>query len=108
MNDLLNRLAPAMALCMPLWAMAQANNADPSSAKAVAPPLRYQSAFSDYKPWQDVKPSDWRAVNETVRAAASAGGGHAGHAVPPSAPATPAPARSMPGHSGHQMHGGHK
>ena len=116
-----HRLAPAVALCLPLLASAQAGRTDPTDARAPAPPLRYTSAFADYKPWQDIKPGDWRAVNDGVRAAASAGApnagqgghaGHAGHAAPASPAAAPAPAQkasapapATPGHAGHHGHG---
>ena len=109
------RLAPAVALCLPLLASAQAGRTDPTDARAPAPPLRYISAFADYKPWQDIKPGDWRAVNDGVRNAASQGGspaGHAGHAAPASPAAAPAPAQkasvpapATPGHAGHHGHG---
>ena len=82
------RLVPAVALCLPLAALAQGSRADPADASASAPALRYQSAFSDYKPWQDLKPADWRAVNDKVRDAGASSGGHAGHNMPtPTAPA---------------------
>lgn len=108
MNDLFYRLAPAVALCLPLSTLAQTGRADPSDPKAAAPQLQYRSAFFDYKPWQDIKPSDWRAVNDNVRGAAATGGGRAGHTAAPSSPAASAPAKTMPAHSGHQMHGGHQ
>ena len=113
-------LAAAMALGLPLAAAAQVNPADPA---APPQPLGYQSAFSDYKPWQDIKPADWRAVNDTVRDAAAKGGGHGGHGVVPAAPSgpaaapqpaprpatpRPAPAAAPQAPAGHQGHGGHK
>jgi hypothetical protein len=112
MNNLLSRLTPAVALCLPLLAIAQAGRPDPADPKAAAPALHYPSAFADYKPWQDTKPADWRAVNATVRDTAAKGGGHAGHAMPAnpsaSAPAaaSKAAAPAMPGHGGHHQHGG--
>jgi hypothetical protein len=105
-------LTTAMVLGFPLAALAQANPTDPAAA---AHPLRYQSAFSDYKPWQDIQAADWRAVNNTVRDAAGKGDGHAGHgAAPAAAPASvprpgtagSAPAPQAP--AGHQGHGSHK
>ena len=110
-------LAAAMALGLPLAAAAQASPADPA---APAQPLGYQSAFSDYKPWQDIKPADWRAVNDTVRDAAAKGGGHGDHGAAPAGPAAspqaaprpatsnPAPAAAPQAPAGHQGHGGHK
>ena len=111
MNNIVSRLAPAVALCLPLLALAQAARPDPADPKTPAPALRYQSAFADYKPWQDSKPGDWRAVNDTVRDAAAKGGAHAGHAMPATAPASapaPAPSASAPAmpHGGHHHHGG--
>jgi hypothetical protein len=93
MNTFFNGLASAMALCAPLAALAQP-----------APPLTYRSAFADYKPWQDAKPGDWKALNDAV----GKSGGHsmsmpmgAGTASPP---ASAASKPAMPGHGGHQMH----
>jgi len=102
MNNILSRLAPAVALCLPLVAVAQPGRADPAGSQASAPALRYQSAFVDYKPWQDAKPGDWRALNDALQGNA---GDHAGHSMP-STPPAPAPKASAPAHGGHPMHGG--
>jgi hypothetical protein len=111
MNNTLFRLAPAVALCLPLLALAQAGQPDPADSKASVPALRYQSAFADYKPWTDTRPGDWRAVNDNVRDAAAKGGAHAAPGAPAAAPAASAPASqasapAMPGHGGHHQHGG--
>lgn len=110
MNSFFSRLAPAVALGLPLLALAQVAPPDPADPKAAAPTLRYQSALADYKPWQDVKPGDWRAVNDNVRNAAAKGGAHGAHVMPSAAPASAqAPKASVPAtpvHGGHQMHGG--
>lgn len=114
MNNLFLRLTPAAALCLPLLAAGQAGRADPAASKAPAPALRYQSAFSDYKPWQDAKPGDWRALNDGLRAQAAGGNGqpgHAGHAMhgmPAAAASAPAPGASKPAmpHGAHHPHGG--
>ena len=114
MNNLFFGLVPVAALCLPLLALGQTGRANPAAAKASAPALRYQSAFADYKPWQDAKPGDWRAVNDDLRAQAAGGGGHAGHAMPGmpampaavSAPASGAPKPAMPPHGAHHQHGG--
>jgi hypothetical protein len=106
MNNFFFRLAPVVALCLPPLALAQAGRPDPADTKAPAPALHYQSAFSDYKPWQDIKPGDWRVVNDNVRDAAAKG---AGPAMPPTSPAAasaPAPHPSAPLPGGHHMHGG--
>lgn len=106
MNNTSLRLVPAVALCLPLLAPAQANRPDPADPKASAPALRYQSAFADYKPWMDAQPGDWRRVNDSVRDAAVKGG-HAGHGASTAAPSAPAPkASAMPSHGSHQHHGG--
>lgn len=111
MNNLISGLAPAVALCLPLLALAQSGQPDPADPKTPGPALRYQSAFADYKPWQDSKPGDWRAVNDTVRDAAAKGSAHAGHGMPAAAPvsapapATKASAPAMP-HGDHHQHGG--
>ena len=104
-----------VALALPLVAQAQVERVDPADPQLAAPPLQHQSAFSDYKRWQDIKPGDWRAVNDTVREAAAQGGAHAGHAMPGQSTGQPAPmernmpsAQAAPAHEGHQMHGGKK
>jgi hypothetical protein len=110
MNNFFHWLVPAAVLCAPVLALAQGGRADPADAKTVAPPLRYQSAFADYKVWQDTKPGDWRALNDSLNA--QGGSAHAGHAMP--APAASAPAASAskpampptPPHGAHRMHGG--
>ena len=100
MKKLLIGLAPALALVLPPLASA----ADPKPGGA---PLPYTSAFVDYKTWQDIKPGDWRRLNEGL---ASGAGGHAGHTMggmaPPAAaaPAAKASAPAPGAHKGHQMH----
>jgi hypothetical protein len=104
-------LMTAIAVGLPLGAMAQASPADPASA---APSLRYQSVFSDYKAWQDIQPGNWRAINDSLRGTP---GGHAAYGTAPagapaptrpasSAPAAGQQAPAQPGHGGHHMHGG--
>ncbi len=102
---------------LPLIA-AQANPAEPGAA---APALGYQSAFTDYKPWGDIRPTDWRAVNDTVRDAKPSMG-HGSHGTSPSispaaaarsqqvpAPVHAAPAQQAPsGQHGHAGHGEHQ
>ncbi len=98
--------AAAVALCLPLLAVAQvpANNAP---APRQSNDLHYLSVLSDYVPWSAIEPADWRAVNDKVRDAAS-GGGHTGHTAA-SAPASAAE-KSMPAHDhgGHHMRGSEK
>ena len=95
-----------MALCLPLLALAQASRPDPADPKVAAPVLRYQSAFADYKPWQDIKPGDWRELNENVAPKANrAAAGHSGHSAAPTAPGGKTSAPAAPGPRQH-MHGG--
>jgi hypothetical protein len=101
MNNLFSWIAPAVALCIPPVALAQPANPDPRKPGATAPRLQYRSAFADYKPWQDTKPGDWKAMNDAV----GKSGGHS-MGMPMGAASAPAPAASkpaMPDHSGHQM-----
>jgi hypothetical protein len=105
MNTSLNWLAPAVALTFPLAALAQPATADSGKVGALATPPAYRSAFADYKPWQDSKPGDWKAMNDAV-------GRSGGHSMsmpmePTAAPAAPETAASkppIPGRSGHEMH----
>lgn len=59
-------MAGALALGLPLLVGAQ-GLAAPADAKAPAASITYQSAFADYKPYRDVQPGDWKALNDTVR-----------------------------------------
>jgi hypothetical protein len=59
--------AGALALGLSSLVGAQAMAAAPAGAKAPAASLIYQSAFADYKPYQDVPPGDWKALNDSVR-----------------------------------------
>ena len=67
MNLLLRCSAGALALGFPLLIAAQDRAALSAVANARATSLRYQSTFADYKPYQDVSPGDWRALNDAVR-----------------------------------------
>ena len=96
-------------------AVALACRACTAQAAQLTPPtlsartaLGYPSAFSDYKPWQDIKPADWRAVNDTVRDAPQGRRRHtarAGHARLRSSGSTAPGQRPAPAHAesgGHQ------
>lgn len=99
----------ALSLGASLWAVAQTTQSEsavispPVRTSAPAQELNYQSAFADYKPYQDLKPGDWRAANDTVGKTA---GDHSGRATgmtsqhPPPAPPS--------AHTGHHMDGGQK
>lgn len=96
MNKLVPRLALAVVLCLPPLAFAQAASNDPTQAKAPAAALRYQSAFADYKPWQDIKPGPWRELNDRLAPVSASG------------PAAPADKASAPPAPAHPMHGDHR
>jgi|SRR5688572_31586736 hypothetical protein len=108
MNKLFKRLTPAAVLSLPVLAFAQ-QSLDPADAKPPAQPLRYESAFADYRPWQDVKPGNWRQLNDNLAPAPGKAGGHAGHGAASPAASAAAPAGSasaVPGHQGHHMQRG--
>jgi len=116
----ISKTACAVFVAMPLVVSAQTSASAPAAATSeAAPQLRHQSAFSDYRPYQDPPLADWRQVNDAVGAAASKGQSHGSHDAPvgkapaPSAPAgdpTPVSIKPMPMHrqGGHDMHGGHR
>jgi hypothetical protein len=72
MNNLTRRAAPVMALWLAALggALAQGGTAPQPAASA---PLPYRSAFADYKPWQDTKAGDWRALNDAVKGESMSG-----------------------------------
>ena len=107
----------ALTACLPLLAAAQAMQTEAPAA----PPLRYSSAFADYKPYADPPLANWRAVNDTVAgASAGAAGGHGGHnmgsmkcmAMPAARAPAPngavpnKPPAAMPSHDGEHKPGG--
>ncbi len=71
----------------------------PASA---APALAYQSAFSDYKRFDDAKPRDWKQVNADV-AKATGQAPMQGHDHAPAAVPAPAIAKPDP-HAAHKHH----
>lgn len=110
----------ALAACVPVLATAQAPKTE---APKSAPQLTYQSAFADYKPYDDAPPGDWRDLNAKVAGGSGGASGHAAHGMAgmkdmkgmgmPSAPAAPASApmqmksmpMPMPMHDGHHGKG---
>lgn len=101
MKNFLPWLAPTVALSLPLGGLAQ-----PSSDAQTATPspqLSYQSAFSDYKPWTDIKAGDWRRLNDDV-GKAPGGSGHVSGAAPASHAPGQMPGHAMPMNPGHQGH----
>lgn len=112
MHHRIARRAIALALSLPLPALAQ-NPVDPADPGAPARELSHDSAFADYKPFQDIAPGDWRRLNETV------GGETLGQEAVAPAPAMGVPSTTTlgPGHPAHtqpmpdhhqHMHGGQK
>jgi hypothetical protein len=100
MKNYVKTLARALVLCLPPWIAAQAADGGQAEPTTPSPGLRYESAFADYRPYQDIKPGDWRAINAAVSKPP------VGHAMGSSAPQTPSPAGS--GHGGHSMRGDKK
>jgi hypothetical protein len=106
MNNLFRRFALSLVLCLPLATLAQID-AQPSADGASERQLLYRSAFADYTPWQDIKPGDWRALNNSLKRAGMAGhtmGSMAPVATPAAGSAASAPV--IPSHAAHPMHGG--
>ena len=85
MNNLIQQVAPALALCLAMLGTARAQGSAAPSATASSP-LQYRSAFADYQAWRDIAPGDWRALNDAVK----------GDSMP-----------GMDAHPGHGMKGGH-
>lgn len=90
--------------------------ASPLDAAADVPAIRFESAFADYRPYDEAPRDGWREVNRVVdEAARKSTGGHAGRGVVPAAPVrapdaspTPAPARpASPGADGRTGAGHH-
>lgn len=106
MKNHLKILLSALSLGAPLLAAAQPAPREPAPARAPAPPptttveLNYQSAFTDYQSYQDIKPGNWRAVNDAVGKAAL---GHSDHGMTTNSQ-QPSAASSNE-HSGHKMGG---
>jgi hypothetical protein len=102
-----------VALGLALFCSAHAEGGAPARPAAADTP-HYRSAFADYKPWQDVRPGDWRALNDALKGGSMAGMAMPGDglptaAAPPSAAAhghAPPGAASTPMHAGHAMKGG--
>jgi hypothetical protein len=72
MNNLVRRAAPVMTLCLAAFGGAGAQGGTAPQPPASGP-LQYRSAFADYKPWQDTRPGDWRALNDAVKGGAMSG-----------------------------------
>lgn len=76
---------------MPTLAIAEhAIRPDPANPASPVPAVKYESAFADYRSFQDQKPAPWKDVNTEVADSPGATG-HAGHGsmatkAPPVAP----------------------
>lgn len=57
----------AVGFTIPSAVAAQSADRDPLNAQTTAPPVTYDSAFTDYKPYQDPALISWRAANDVVR-----------------------------------------
>lgn len=86
--------AASLAAVISLPMVAQAANSA-TDANAPVPPLRHDSAFSDYRRDEDIDRADWREVNRVVDDASRKGGGHAGHGATPAASKPVEPQRGM-------------
>lgn len=96
-------LAACLSMIMPLAAWAQTSGRDPFDTRTAPASPVYESAFTDYKPYQDPEIISWKAANDVVREFGgmasmkgmddngSAHGAHkpAGGAEPPRQPAQP-------------------
>lgn len=93
-------LAALAGVAMALPAIAQ-----PASPPAAEPPaavaLPYRSAFENYRRFQDEKPVDWKAANDTVQQR----GGWRAYAREGAEAAQPGDPHA--GHAGHGDHGTH-
>lgn len=84
-----------LSACVPMLVLAQPAPSSASPQPAAAP-LKYSSAYADYKPFQELEPGSWRALNDAVAAAAAKpGGAGAAHGQ---MPGMPAPKAGMPAH----------
>lgn len=64
---------------IPVLALAEhAIRPDPANPASPALPLAYESAFADYRPFQEQKPAPWKDVHTEV-AESPATGAHSGH-----------------------------
>lgn len=100
---------PAMVLAGAAAAQAE-TRADVLDPKSKAPPLRYRSAFGDYRPFAEQGLANWRRSNDEVGAT----GGRAGHAAGQGGgeqgakPQPGAPESTGAGGQQHHGHGGQK
>lgn len=60
-------LAACLSVLIPITALAQTSERDPLDMRTATPPPVYESAFTDYKPYQDPEIISWKAANDVVR-----------------------------------------
>ena len=60
-------LGAGLSIFIPLTAWAQTSERDPLDTRTATPPPVYDSAFTDYKPYQDPELIPWKAANDVVR-----------------------------------------
>ena len=102
MNNLIQRVAPALALCLAMLGPARAQGSAAPSATAGSP-LQYRSAFADYKPWRDIAPGNWRALNDALKGDSMPGMDMSGTQGGSGTKAM----SDMDAHQGHDMKGEH-
>jgi len=71
----MNRIRPVVALvavAAACSASAQPTAHGPALSVTGYAPLRYQSAFTDYKPFQEVDVGNWKSLNDQVLTSAAA------------------------------------
>jgi hypothetical protein len=107
MNTLRIPILAAIAASLALQVAAQTGRTNPPDIQAPTVPLRYESAFSDYKPYQDLPMANWRQVNDAVLEAASAAAtsGGDGTTVSPGLPGSVPTQGPGQDHDAHHMKG---
>lgn len=105
-------LMTCLGMWMPLAALAQGSGNDPYDTRTVPAVPVYESAFSDYQPYQDPEILSWKAANDVVRefggmaamkeAGEDGSASHSGHRTGSTDQARPAaPSAPDGGHAGH-------
>lgn len=61
------KLAAYLSLIMPIAAWAQTSARDPFDTRTAPTSTVYESAFSDYRPYQDPEIISWKAANDVVK-----------------------------------------
>lgn len=100
-------LLSALSLAVAILAAAQPTRRESAAASPPAPPsaaaeLNYQSAFTDYQPYKDIEPGNWKAANDTVGKAPGGQSDQSDHGKSMNSQPAPAPSSA---HSGHPMGG---